>query len=341
MEKSLLLPFCIILILILIYYGNCGAVLSFFGFLSIYCVSYCFLGQDKNIKTGGFEQVPQTNIWHNPKNFNTDKYKEYQWMLKKIMKKHTPKKRHNGTFLSSLHSLAKVKLNKNKWGYMDDKNPLNTLRFKFGSNIIEKIKESLSGVDMPLFVDYGCGNGLITHALHKLLNAKSFCIDIDDYRKYNESSSFIKNTNIQKIDEHIVDGTLDLISAAQSLHHVNFGNDKDYDYKHTLNTVIQQFYNKLKPNGLLLIREHDVKTINDLYPVLMEHLLYDLLESNSIKTLEDVMSYVNNYHKTHSGWYFSRSYLHDILTSNGFRLLIVDYKKGKNPSSIYNALYIK
>ena len=107
--------------------------------------------------------------------------------------------------------------------------------------------------------------------------------------------------------------------------------------------INSQFYKKLKPNGLLLIREHNVQSIDDLYPVLMEHLVYELLEYDAVPSniYKFIDAFIADYHKIHKGWYFSYNFLHDKLTKLGFKQVHFEYKKGNNVSRIYNVLYVK
>jgi 2-polyprenyl-3-methyl-5-hydroxy-6-metoxy-1,4-benzoquinol methylase len=342
MNKNVLLASCVILILILL---KCE--LSYPLVLGV-PVLLLYLKDNPIQQISGGNKHEYVNkhdieIWHNPKYFNIKGYDKYYWMAQKLLR--NSNKPYTKKYKENLHSLVDYSFNKKRWGFTEDKDPESIIRYKFSDTIFDKISGYISSVKIPQYLDYGCGNGSITHALHKLFNTKSFCIDIDDYRKY-DSSSFIYNTDINAIDNHITNGTLDIISAIQSLHHVNFNKNDINDYELTLDTILKQMYSKLKTNGLLLIREHDVRSLNELYPVLMEHLLFELLEYNAkgmnTKSIyRFINDFIENYHKDHYGWYFSHNFIHNKLIELGFKKIHFEYKKGKNVSRIYNALYIK
>lgn len=352
-SEHILFAICIALMLVIIF---CGDIVSTICLgLAGMCVVFLCEGEHMHIsggrprvhisggrprgRKGSLGRYRNIQIWHNPGNFDINKYNHYSWMVQKILRRINVTTKHKDIH-NNLQKLIKHKHDKKKWGYTDDENPAITIKFKFGDNILKEIQDRLKLIKMPQYLDYGCGNGLITEALHNILGAKSFCIDVDDYRKY-KSSSFIQNKSLGDIDNHIPNETLDLISAAQSLHHVHFELDITInDYKKILQQIVQQFYNKLKHGGLLLIREHDVRSIADLYPVLLEHLIYDALELDR-GTNFNVDKFISNYHKEHDGWYFSYKYLHSLLTQIGFKRLHFEYKKGNNASRIYNILYVK
>ena len=129
--------------------------------------------------------------------------------------------------------------------------------------------------------------------------------------------------------------------ALQSLHHVEFEDDKT-DFYDRIRPIVQSIVNKIKPGGYLLIREHDVKNTEDLYPVLFEHLLYELMElKDKSMSLDEVKKWVSEYHINHKGWYFSKAFLQEILEDNGMKLIETEYKRGENPSHIYNSIFVK
>lgn len=339
---SIVFALCIILVLLIIFLYRPSLNII----MGIILICYTCSGKD-NIKIiGGASKnkdIRVTTIWHNPSNFDINNYKQYYWMTQKTLKYANQK--HTKDYEKNMHMLLSHQPSKNKWGNTDGESPSQIIKYKFSEQILNPMHDKIDRVKSPQYLDYGCGDGAITHALRNIFNAKSFCIDINDYRKY-KSSAFVCNNNINTIDTYFTNETLDIISAVQSLHHVSFDINKNQTsnmFESTVSTILRQFYAKLKPNGLLLIREHDVQELSHLYPVLFEHMVYEMLEYkqpiNNINIF--VKKFIQDYHKKHNGWYFSRQYLHNQLEALGFKLLHFEWKKGNNVSRIYNALYVK
>jgi SAM-dependent methyltransferase len=281
--------------------------------------------------------------------YSTDNYKKYMWQAKKMVKKLNigstvtgKSRKYNPSVLDTndLYMLYQHKPDTKKWGNVGDMN----LSYKFSDNILRPLPRK------GIYVDYGCGSGKLTKAMARFLNAKkSYCVDVDNYIDIGVGSAidgddeinFIENKTETSMDDKIKKDTVDLITATQSLHHVNFNATTD-DFRQSLAQSLDNFTTKLKPGGMLLIREHDVRNANDLYPVVFEHLLYDLIElKDKTFTKEQLREYIEGYHWLHNGWYFSKDDLHNLIISRGYRLIVSEYKPGGNPSRIYNSLYQK
>jgi len=198
--------------------------------------------------------------------------------------------------------------------------------------------------NVGIYIDYGCGGGKSMGDFIELLHpSKSYCVDIEDFRnqKYKDICEFVKNPNIEVCDKKFTNNSVDLISAMQSLHHVSFDSDNG-SFHSRLECVIDQLTDKLKPGGYLLIREHDVRSKKDVYPVIFEHLVYELYEEiDDNMSVDEVNEWISKFHEKHKGWYFSAKTLQKLLESQGMKLITLNYKQGKNPSRIYNALYQK
>lgn len=264
-----------------------------------------------------------------------DKYKEYNFMLNKQMKYIDKKYKKNDTFFNKLYKIYKYKPSSKKWGNVIKRPSLDN---KFNNNIINILNKMGKNSSV---MDYGCGDGWALEYF-KYNDVKNIiCVDIDDYRSYVKDSTFIKNSHLSSIDSKIDDDSLDLVMALQSLHHVEFENDKTDFYKR-IHLIVKSIVNKIKYGGHLLIREHDVKNTNDLYPVLFEHLLYELMElKDKTMSFDEVRKWVSYYHNNHKGWYSSKEFMHKILEDNGMKLIETEYKIGLNPSHIYNSIYVK
>jgi SAM-dependent methyltransferase len=264
-----------------------------------------------------------------------NEYKEYTFMLNKQMKYIDKNYKKNDTFFNKLYKIYKFKSSSKKWGNVIKRPSLDN---KFNNNVMDILNKIGKNSSV---MDYGCGDGW-TLEYFKYNDVKDIkCVDIDDYRSNVKNSTFIKNLHLSSLDSKIDDDSLDLVMALQSLHHVEFENDKTDFYKR-INLIVKSIVSKIKYGGYLLIREHDVKNTNDLYPVLFEHLLYELMElKDKSMSFDEVRKWISDYHNNHKGWYFSKEFMHKILEDNGMKLLDTEYKIGLNPSHIYNSIYLK
>jgi len=234
---------------------------------------------------------------------------------------------------SSNNKSSNNKSSNNKWSKTAD------IKYKYDKNII-KYFDKLHNNSTHL--DYGSGDGAISkYILNKNKNNRSYSIDIKDYRsddlKNNKNNMFIENVSINTINNEIKNNTVDLITALNSLHHIEF---KNMEHDEIIDNIIDSFYRILKPGGLLLIKEHNATSMDDLYPIIYQHMMYHILfECKDINSIEDVKNIVDNYHITDKAWYMSKKYLHNKLINKGFKLL---YNKDKNnETKIYNSLFIK
>jgi SAM-dependent methyltransferase len=265
-----------------------------------------------------------------------EKYSKLDIMINKqfkyIGKKYKPK----DDFFNKMYQIYKYKPDiTKKWGNVAYKQPLH---IKFNNkiiNILKNIKKNSS------ILDYGCGDGWTLNNFEDMGINNITCVDIDDYRTYAKKSTFIKNKHLSSMDSKINNNSLDLVIALQSLHHINFENDKT-EFIDRIIIIIKSIISKIKSGGYLLIREHNVRNAEDLPPVLFEHLLYDLIElDDKSMSFNEIKKWVTNYHIYHNGWYFSKIFLHNMLELNGMKLKETEKKKGLNISNIYNSLYIK
>ena len=228
--------------------------------------------------------------------------------------------------------ISNNKTSNNKWGKTAD------IKYKYDKNIIKYINKLHNN---STHLDYGSGNGdMSKYILNKNKNNISYSIDIKDYRsdelKNNKNNTFIQNVNINTINNEIKNNTVDLITALNSLHHIEF---KHMKHDEIIDNIIDSFYRILKPGGLLLIKEHNATSMDDLYPIIYQHMMYHIVECKDINSIEDVKYIVNNYHITDKAWYMSKKYLHKKLINKGFKLLYTVDKKNEN--KVYDSLFVK
>lgn len=179
------------------------------------------------------------------------------------------------------------------------------------------------------YLDVGCGFCFKTPLVGKILGIKRQNIyglnvedDNDPYANINKGNKFI-NMNTYKVNEEFPyeDNFFSFMSFNMVLHHVD-----DIDW------ILKQAYKKLKPNGLLLIMEHDSPTDFD-------KIICDVLHLNSYKDYD-----IPNTNST--GNYISWLEFNYLLTSHGFKLLrhelSMKYKDTMmNVAKVYFNLYRK
>lgn len=232
----------------------------------------------------------------------------------------------------SLRKSRKKKV-KGKWSGVVKRN----ISFVFDSKIINEIKNYAPVVDAksPLppggkvYLDYGCGDGQTMGLVSDVFRPdEKYCVDIDDHR-HDKSGKFFRSIN------DIKNKSIDLITSCQVLHHV--------DYK--LEKNVSALVNKLKPGGILIIREHDAVTKNHMYNIIVEHMLFDighLADEKKEKSFDEIKTFVDTYHTAQPAWYFSKKRLvKAVLRNRGMKLLHYKYKIGRNNTRIYNAVFKK
>ena len=244
---------------------------------------------------------------------------------------------------------------KSKWG--------NTvvpakLKYKYG-NIIDKLPKNIN-----VYADYGCGSGAVFTQFKDVLNPKSsYCIDYKYYGPQdlldskktqdperglfvpnNLSTSFGSYFNGAGLDdEHGVPINIDVMTMLQSLHHVMF-DDAPQKKTETLEFVVKEISKVMKPGAYLVLREHDIRNIDGLCRVLIEHMVYEIMEihqdANETRlSFSEFKQYVTTYHTTHIGTYMSREYIGSLLKKYGFVSISLFYPDLNQLSFTYSELY--
>ena len=113
------------------------------------------------------------------------------------------------------------------------------------------------------------------------------------------------------------DNTFDVISILHTLHHIE---DR--------NNMLNEIKRVLRPDGVLIVREHDIKTELEKKLVDVEHFLYML----SIKSRFNLSS-IENY----ESFYMTRKETQNILDEKGFE----SDKMYKSKKNNYNKSYIE
>ena len=110
-----------------------------------------------------------------------------------------------------------------------------------------------SGVVVSRYLDVGAGNGRFAKWMCKTLNLKQYgpgsAVAVDLYKKHREPSDGVSFRVGSAESLPFEDGEFDLVSFVNVLHHVE-----------DPHTVLMEARRVLRPGGLLLIRDHDVKS---------------------------------------------------------------------------------
>ena len=192
-------------------------------------------------------------------------------------------------------------------------------------------------------VDFGGGNGDVISLLNQTLTTdnspivKENCICVETRSDWTEEYKFDRpnvtylfwDNNTIQID----DAKADILLCMVSLHHMS---------DDTINTVLTNARRIIKPNGLLLIKEHDNNTETNKY-IEWEHYLYHISDCIMSSTPLNVDNYCNKLIHNFKGcaeW-------SNLIQSNGFQFVqranrFLDgpfVNDDKNASALYWDIY--
>lgn len=211
---------------------------------------------------------------------------------------------------SALKIIEQIKKNSNQSDRVIINNILNVNKYNKKKNIGEECNKDLCGEKEYLYsllynnflkiidkknlknikyLDIGCGNGNKTLIISKIFNIPKenvYCTDIPSWGPY-EKSRLVKfeKDHFQYIDENsgklkFKDNTFDFISVILTLHHIP-------NITQTLNEIKRI----LKPNGILMIIEHNALKKYDHLLIEIQHMLYGYIYD---KKNPDCKNYIDN-----------------------------------------------
>lgn len=167
------------------------------------------------------------------------------------------------------------------------------------------------------YLDIGCGDGVLTNGVKdyfKLSPDNVYGIDIQQWSGKTNScnTKHMDYINEQTLELPYTDNFFDFITSFQVLHHVK-----------NVHKLINEIKRVLKPNGFLLIREHDLTNITKEL-IDFEHLIYLCVEEKEIR----FDKYYSNY-RTKKEW-------HDMIN-----LKILKCNDARGPTNYYSCVYTK
>jgi SAM-dependent methyltransferase len=294
---------------------------------------------DGKYRVKGGQDEPRRSVWHGPDlpNYDVAKYAKCEAVIKKISRSFGVK--YNRNMYSTFYEIYKIgrSKGKKKWGNTVS---ISTKTYKFSDSILNVIKEM---PDPEVYMDFGCGDGRLAREISTLIpDARTYCVDAGDFREYKDSN-FVLNDKPGVMAETFKDESVSVITASQVLHHVNFDDNGPLEkFEERLKFILSRMTAALKPGGLLLIREHDVYSLDRLYPVILEHLMFALMEiEDKNLSFGQLREWVNRYHLINDGWYFSKRDIIGLLEDMGLKQMAYENKAGANPSHIFNVLFQK
>ena len=201
------------------------------------------------------------------------------------------------------------------------------------SNQLLKFLNIVKKDNIKTYLDFGGGDGSLSYSIKHTLKLNDKDVYISDIKEYDTIKdyklNFIENKN-GIID--LPDNKFDLITVYMVLHHL-----KDDILEKTIKTL----YRLLKPNGILVLREHNLyfkdnyqkKYIIDLLDIM--HDIYDYVLVRKLNW-KDKGEYYSKY-KSKKEW-------NNLFLKNKFKI-VYDPKFNnileKNPNLKYNIIYKK
>lgn len=158
------------------------------------------------------------------------------------------------------------------------------------------------------YLDIGCFDGGITHAISNYFNLHKLQTHGVDIKSYSEADGY-SNITFSQYDGKTLpysDNSFDLITCLMVLHHVPEEN---------LKTLMSEINRVMKPNGFIILREHDVNKDNERSMLDVMHHFYDYVWSadhwsDTSKQKSDGVRWKTNYK--------SNIEISEMFMSNGF-----------------------
>lgn len=174
------------------------------------------------------------------------------------------------TELKALMNNSEININKLKRKYKEyKKNTELTQNTGRSQSRINDIMRWLKNKKIEAYLDVGCSEASITEELAKYIKAEeAYGVDIKISKENTEYVTFIENTPDALPFE---DNKFDLITGFMALHHFR-----------DINIMLDEIYRVLKPGGLFIIREHDVRDRDFGIFLNKVHLLYAIINDEDI-----------------------------------------------------------
>jgi 2-polyprenyl-3-methyl-5-hydroxy-6-metoxy-1,4-benzoquinol methylase len=219
-----------------------------------------------------------------------------------------------------IHQAAATAEKKQSWGQCDRKASATSKRY---APFIDLVRPA------DTYIDFGCGDGQISAVLSTMLSAKTYCVDMTPpTRIADRPIEFVDNSKGKALSLIRKEGKVDFISCINSLHHAAL---TPKELVHLLDDITKT----VTPGGHLLVREHD-SSAQALDRIIFEHLVYEAMEIDQLSK-KKFFEWMCRYKANHPAFYFSRTFLVQMLTKRGWKL--IKTSKPIGPTRLYNALF--
>jgi ubiquinone/menaquinone biosynthesis C-methylase UbiE len=163
-------------------------------------------------------------------------------------------------------------------------------------------------------VDIGGGEGDVLNMIGTHLNipqSNLYCIESKN--EWSEYYNFAKNINYIFWDNNYIDidnDSIDVIIIMVAMHHMSDQN---------INNLLSNAYRILNPNGIIIIKEHDLNILDLKQIIDWEHHLYHIIStSNDNLTQDKITNYLDNFINN----YKSKEEFDKYFTNYGFKSII-------------------
>ncbi|CAF1627959.1 unnamed protein product [Rotaria magnacalcarata] len=213
-------------------------------------------------------------------------------------------------------------------------------RFKLSSKLYNN--ELINKESIDSYFDLGCGNGLITARIGNHFNIKKENIYGGDvFNSNNEQITHVSIDQNQSIID-LSDQSVSLITCLVTLHHIE-----------NIDNMLNELARIIKPNGYLLIREHDCKLERSVLTKYL-HFIHGIMiigrigefSNDYVAHKNEKLTWVEQKKKivtyTKSIQYKTRQEWQNRLELVGFDLLAIfdyDLNKTTNPQRLFYGLY--
>jgi ubiquinone/menaquinone biosynthesis C-methylase UbiE len=192
--------------------------------------------------------------------------------------------------------------------YVENKMVCNKWDYIF-QNLFLKYMTLNINISNLTYLDYGCGNGSKTNKFannFKINKNNIHGTDIENWGPYTQMKikhpfNFKYILKNGKID--FPDNKFDIVTCFFVLHHIE-----------TLDTTLKELKRIIKPNGILLLLDHNALTDSDRLLLDIEHLLYEIIYSKNYEYLNTPF-YAKYYNYMEWDYIFNK-YKFDYITSH-------------------------
>lgn len=216
---------------------------------------------------------------------NDNKYKNIiEKFLSYYLKKDISLSKYNNNKYTDKDIVDELKeLNDEKYDLYSTEN-----NYKRGLRRWNYIRDTLKNNKHPVkkYLDFGGGSGDMAYAIGNQMRLTKENIFVVDKKEFG-GTTWIPNKKITFYDNinNIKSNSIDLITCFHVLHHID-----------NIDDIINEFYRVLKPDGILIILEHDVDNQLLTNYIDIEHLIFDTIINKNISYDDYIKTYFSKFY---------------------------------------------